>query len=103
MEENKTIEQQEEAVQKDELKDAIEKTMDKIRTQSMLLGAQAMCTTILGKIYAFESSDNKKSTNDYKRCIKDIKKFCETGLSRKVNADGTTEPIEQNDVETVQN
>jgi hypothetical protein len=83
----------------DELKGAIEETLSKIRTQSMLLGAQAMCQTILSKIYAFESSQGKKSTNDYKRCIKDIRQFCETGLSRKVNADGTTEPIE----ETTQN
>ena len=103
MEENNTIEQQEETVQKDELKSAIEKTMDNIRTQSMLLGAQAMCQTILGKIYAFESSNGKKSANDYKRCIKDVKKFCEVGLSRKVNADGTTEEIEQEEPETVQN
>lgn len=103
MEENNTIEQQEETVQKDELKSAIEKTMDNIRTQSMLLGAQAMCQTILGKIYAFESSNGKKSANDYKRCIKDVKRFCEVGLSRKVNADGTTEEIEQEEPETVQN
>lgn len=103
MEENKTIEQQEETVQNDDLKAAIEKTMDNIRTQSMLLGAQAMCQTILSKIYTFESTYGKKSANDYKRCLKDIKKFCETGLSHKVNADGTTEPIEQTDVETVQN
>ncbi len=103
MEENKTVEQQEEAVQKDDLKEAIEQTMDKIRTQSMLLGAQAMCQTILNKIYAFESSQGKKSANDYKRCVKDIKKFCEVGLSRKVNIDGTTEQIEQKETETVQN
>lgn len=84
---------------KDELKGAIEETLSKIRTQSMLLGAQAMCQTIVNKIYAFESSYGKKSANDYKRCLKDIKQFCTTGLSRKVNTDGTTEPIE----ETVQN
>ena len=103
MEENKTIEQQEETVQKDDLKAAIEKTMDNIRNQSMLLGAQAMCKTILNKIYVFESSYGKKSANDYKRCIKEVKKFCEVGLSHKVNADGTTDPIEQAEAKTVQN
>ena len=103
MEEIKTIEQQEEIVHTDDLKSAIEKTMDNIRTQSMLLGAQAMCQTILSKIYSFESSHNKKSANDYKRCIKDVKKFCEVGLSHKVNDDGTTTPIEQEVSETVQN
>lgn len=78
---------------KDELKDAIEDTLSKLRMQSMLLGAQAICQTILDKIYAFESSRGSKSANDYKRCLKDIKRFCEVGLSRKVNTDGTTETI----------
>lgn len=101
MEENKPIEQQETGQQNtDELKGAIEDTLSKIRTQSMLLGAQAACQIIADKIYTFESSYGKKSANDYKRLIKDIKSFCNTGLSRKVNADGTTEPVE---AETVQN
>ena len=78
----------------DRLKEAIDGTLDKIRRQAMLLGAQAMCHTILSKIYAFESSQGKKSANDYKRCLKDVKNFCEVGLSRSVKADGTTEPIE---------
>lgn len=84
---------------RDELREAIEETMSNIRMQSMLLGAQAICKTILDKIYAFESSKGSKSTNDYKRCLKDIKHFCEVGLSRKVNTDGSTEPTE----ETAQN
>lgn len=84
----------------DELKEVIGDTLKKVRTQSMLLGAQAICQTILNKVYAFESSHGKKTTNDYKRCLKDIKNFCEVGLSRKVNTDGTTEQIES---ETVQN
>ena len=88
---------------KDELKDAIEETLSNLRMQSMLLGAQAICKTVLDKVYAFESSHGKKSANDYKRCLKDIKNFCEVGLSRKVNTDGTTEPIEKDSTETTQN
>ena len=84
---------------KDELKDAIEETLSKIRRQSMLLGAQAMCQTIIDKILMFERTPGSKSNNDHKRLIKDIKNFCEVGLSRKVNADGETEPVE----ETAQN
>lgn len=103
MEENNTIEQQTEPVQKDDLQEAIEKVMDNVRKQSMLLGAQAICQTIVDKIYAFESSYGKKSANDYKRCLKDLKKFCDIALSRRVNADGTTELIEQSNAETVQN
>lgn len=88
---------------KDELKEAIEEQLSKIRRQSMLIGAQVVCRTVLDKIYAFESSSGKKSTNDYKRCLKDVKKFCEVGISRKVNANGETEPIEKESTETVQN
>ena len=84
----------------DELKEAIDETLSKIRNQSLLLGAQAICQTIVNKIYAFEAASGKKSANDYKRCIKDVKAFCETGLSRKVNFDGTTEPVEQTDAVT---
>ena len=93
------VDSQDEPNTTDDLKEAIEGTLDKIRRQAMLLGAQAMCQTILNKIYVFESSQGKKSANDYKRCIKDVKQFCNVGLSNKVNANGETEHIE----ETVQN
>ena len=83
----------------DELKGAIENTLSKIRRQGMLLGAQVMLQTILDKITAFERTPGSKTNNDHKRLIKDIKTFCTIGLSRKVNADGETEPI----AETVQN
>lgn len=95
--------QTQEAGSTDELKVAVEETLSKIRTQNMLLGAQAICKTVADRIYAFEYSQSKKTANDYKRLMKDIKKFCETGLSRKVNIDGTTEPVEPTESETEQN
>ena len=100
---NKEIKNEEQEVKTlddDKLKEAIQDQLKKIQTQNLLLGAQTICRVILDKIYAFESSDGKKSTNDYKRCLKDLKKFCETGISKKVNPDGTTEKITE---ETVQN
>lgn len=100
---NPTTDPQKESVTNDELKEKIEDTLSKIRRQSMLLGCQVICQTMNDKIYAFESSHGKKSANDYKRLIKDIKKFCETGLSRKVNTDGETEPVETTAAQTVQN
>lgn len=84
---------------RDELKEAVEETLSKLRIQNMLLGGQSVCKIILNKITAFERKPGSKSNNDHKRLIKDIKQFCETGLSRKVNTDGETEPIE----ETAQN
>ena len=99
-EENKIIEEQEEPnVNKDELTKAIEAQFEKIRRQSMLLGFQVACHTVLDKITAFERKPGSKSNNDHKRLIKEIKQFVETGVSRKVNTDGETEPIEQTKIE----
>ena len=87
----------------DELRKSVEEQLEKIRNQSMLIGAQVSCKVILDKINTFERSSGKKTNNDHKRLIKDIKNFCQTGLSRKVNFDGTTEAVEEPVSETVQN
>lgn len=99
MEENKTIENQEETLNNDELKGAIEETLSKIRRQSMILGFRVSCQTVLDKITAFERSPGTKSNNDHKRLIKDIKKFVEQGLARQMNENGEVEVPE----ETTQN
>ena len=99
-EENKIAEMnpeiEEPTMNNDELKTAIEETMEQIRTQSMLLGAQAMCSVVQQKIAVAMSKPGKRSLNDYKRLVKEIMEFCEVGLSRKVNLDGTTSPINDN-------
>ena len=98
MNDNKIVETNPEVetptMDKDELTKAVEATMEQIRTQSMLLGAQAMCSVVLQKITVAMNKPGKRSLNDYKRLVKEITDFCETGLSRKVNPDGTTSPIE---------
>ena len=105
MEENKnTIEEQEsETVEKDDLKEAIEEQLSKIRRQSMVLGFKVSCQAVLDKIAAFDRTPGSKSNNDHKRLIKDIKKFCETGLSRNVNENGEIEVPEESETEAVQN
>lgn len=88
----------------DPFREAVEAQMRKIRRQSMLIGAQTMCRVILDKVVSFKTKQGKPTMNDYKRLVKDIQQFCETGLSRKVNADGETEPVEEStEVKTVQN
>ena len=88
----------------DPLKKAIEEQMRKIQRQNLLIGCQVVCKTILDKITSAMSQPGKRTMNDYKRLIKDIENFCTTGISRKVNADGETEPVEESsEVETVQN
>lgn len=89
----------------DMLKEAIESQMKKIARQNMLIGAQTMCSVVLEKIIVAMNKPGKHTMNDYKRLIKDIQKFCETGLSRKINENGEAEPIEEESttVETAQN
>ena len=84
----------------DALRAAIEDQLSKIRRQSMLLGAQTFCKVVFDKITAAENQPGKMSLNDHKRLIKDIKSFCKTGLSRKVNADGETEPIKVESIDS---
>lgn len=105
MEENKnTIEEQEKhTMTDDELNSAIEEQLQKIRSQSMIVGFRVACQTILDKINDFERSPGSKSNNDHKRLIKDIKKFVEIGLSRKMNEKGEIEMPEKDESEAVQN
>lgn len=69
----------------DELKAAIVTRMQSIYNDGMVVGFQTACHTALDKIYKFESSPGKKSNNDHKRLLKDLKKLFETGISRKVD------------------
>lgn len=101
---NNPIEEQEApTMNDDELKGAIEEQLSKIRSQSMILGFRVACSTIRDKINAFERIPGSKSNNDHKRLIKDIKKFVEQGLARKMNENGEIEVPEETESETVQN
>lgn len=72
----------------EEFKEAVHTQMRKLHNQGMIVGLQTACHTVLDKIYTFERKPGSKSTNDYKRLMKDIKKFCETGVSHKMNESG---------------
>lgn len=81
--------------EKDPLKEALEEQFNKLRLQSMLLGAQTVSQVVLDKIFQWERQPGKRTLNDHRRLIKELKQFCEVGVSRKVNPDGTTSPIEE--------
>lgn len=88
----------------DQLKEAIEAQMRRIQRQSMLIGAQTFCSVTLDKINTAMNRPGKRTMNDYKRLVKDIEDFCLKGISRKINADGEAEIIEDKPAEeTVQN
>lgn len=99
-EENKIIEAEMVNVptetEQDELAKAVEETLERVRTQAMLLGAQSMCSVILQKIVTAKAQPGKRSLRDYERLVKDVENFCRTGLSRKINPDGTTSPVDDN-------
>jgi hypothetical protein len=98
--EKDTVEANNELKQDEDFKELVYERMRKIHSDGMIVGFQTACHTALDKIYSFERSAGKKSTNDYKRILKDLKKFFEIGISRKANTDESTESEEE---KTVQN
>ena len=86
-----------------DFKDLVYERMRKIHSEGMIVGFQTACHTALDKIYSFERKPGSKSANDYKRCLKDLKKFFEIGISRKVNTDEATESEKNIEAETAQN
>lgn len=102
-EENVATEPNNELSENDDFKELVYDRMRKIHSDGMIVGFQTACHTALDKIYTFERSAGKKSTNDYKRCLKDLKKFFEVGISRKANTNEEAESEENTEAETVQN
>ena len=82
-----------------ELEDQFKQTLEKVRLQNLLLGAQSVCSVVLDTIIVTKRKPGKTSMNDYRRLIDEIESFCRTGLSRKVNQDGS---IAKNEEESVQ-
>lgn len=82
-----------------ELEDQFKQTLEKVRLQNLLLGAQSVCSVVLDKIVVTKRKPGKISMNDYRRLVDEIESFCRTGLSRKVNQDGS---VTKNEEESVQ-
>ncbi len=76
----------------DELKQAVNGIVEKVRLQAILMGAQTICAIILQKIQNAQSKPGKRTMNDYKRLVKDIEEYCKIGISREVKDNGTTVP-----------
>ena len=95
-------EQKNTLVEDDEFKKMVYSRMRGVHNQGMVVGFKTSCHTILDKIYAFERKPGSKSTNDYKRLVKEIKRFCEVGISREVSA-SEAEPTENSAIKTAQN
>ena len=94
-EEIKVLEEETKQDDQDFLKDALEDQFHKIQTQGMLLGLQTACQVILKRMSVWEKQPGKRTLNDHRRLIKDIKQFCEVGISKKVNLDDNTKLTEE--------
>lgn len=94
-ENNKTVETKRNEMSSEDLKEATRQVLERIRTQSMILGAQAISSVILQKIEAWRKQPGKRTLNDCKRLIKDLDAYCTIGISKKVNLDGTTSDKEE--------
>lgn len=101
MDENNVV-KQETSKSEDELKTLVEEKMSQLRTQSMLLGAQSALSVVNKKINT-TLSKGKMSYRDYERLVKDIVQFCNIGLSRKVNLDGTTSELNEENADESRN
>lgn len=82
-----------------ELKEIVEGHLRREFEKGVLVGAQTACSVILNKITKLSTKTGRHTLNDYKRLFKEVEDFCRTGVSRKINPDGTTSPID----ETIQN
>jgi hypothetical protein len=101
--EDETYESNNDLKNDEDFKEAVYTQMQKIYNDGMIVGFQTACHTALDKIYAFERNVGKKSANDYKRCLKELKRFFEIGISRKVNTNEMADSEENVDDKTVQN
>lgn len=68
----------------DELKDKISETLEKIRTQNMLLGARAMTVTIASLIDNAMNAPGKRTMADMKRIVKKVRDFCQKAIDHPV-------------------
>ena len=75
-----------EEIDKEDLEKSIKQETDKIYRTGLTLGAQTMSYMIIEKINKFNTTQGKKTANDYKRLIKDIGNFCSIAVFK--NADG---------------
>ena len=103
MEENKNINEVDEAVSEvdtsvmsnDELKEAVQKTLDKVRNDGIVAGYRVACMTIMQMIAPWHQKNC--SHREYERIFKKVEEFCGKALKRPENTD------EQPSEETVQN
>ena len=102
MDENKVLNEVDEAVEgvdasdmsNDELKEAIQQTLDRVRNQAMILGYRVACTTIMQMIAGWHAPGASK--REYERIFKRVEEFCRKALKQgDSGAQDATETVEE--------
>ena len=92
MEENKILPEVDEAIAEvdettpmsdDELKEAIDATLERIRTQNMIIGYRTACMTIMQMISGWRKPNC--SHREYQRIFKKLEEFCGKALKQEEN------------------
>lgn len=91
MEENKILNEVDEAVSEidpssmndEKLKEAVQKVLEKTRTDNMLLGYRVACATMMQMIAPWH--DPKASKREYERIFKRVEEFCGKALKQAEN------------------
>ena len=83
--------------QDNELKEKLSDAVEKLRTQSMLLGARAMTVTIANMIDADINKPGKRTMADMRRLVKKVRDFCQKAIDREVEQPKFGDEEESND------
>lgn len=102
MDDNKILNEVEEAVSEvdtssmstEDLKTAVKDTLDRVRSQAMIIGYRVACTTIMQMISPWHQTNC--SHREYERIFKRVEEFCGKALKQADNgAQESTEASEE--------
>ena len=68
----------------DEFKKKVEDVVEKIRTQSLLLGARTITVTVANMIDADLNKPGKRTMADMRRIVKKVRDFCQKAIDAHV-------------------
>ena len=68
----------------DKIEAKVKDVVEKLRTQSMLLGARTMTVTIANMIDAEMNKPGKRTMADMKRIVKKVREFCQKAIDHPV-------------------
>ena len=98
MDENiNVVNENEDNIQDNELKEKLSDAVEKLRTQAMLLGARAMTVTIANMIDGDMNKPGKRTMADMRRLVKKVRDFCQKAIDHPVEQPKFGEEEENND------